>query len=130
MSRLNTTGTNPETLKPVKVSYGYDSLVMVPGYFIQVYDKNAVSDTNDEGIICEEGMAEGLNKQEILKLIRKYDVKIPQKYYDQIMAGFPILEEKDSPPFIVVEADNFEFGDGGEDNEEQDFTEDLKEEEY
>ena len=58
----------------IEIAYGYDDIPM-GGYFFQVFDSNAISEENEEGIVVNEGFAFGIGKSKMIELMTKYEVK-------------------------------------------------------
>lgn len=80
MSRYNTSGIHPDTKqKLTNIAYGYDKMIHNPGYFIQVFDN-----TDADLMIFDAGLLQGLNSLEFIKLIQKWNIKIPKHQLVQI----------------------------------------------
>lgn len=58
----------------IEIAYGYDD-IPGGGYFFQVFDKNLVSEENEEGIVVNEGFVEGISQKNMLELMLKYEIK-------------------------------------------------------
>lgn len=59
----------------IRIAYGYDHMSFVPGYFFQVFDMNAITESNDEGLIVNEGFFKGIGKVKMLELMESYKIK-------------------------------------------------------
>lgn len=57
----------------IHISYGYDD-IPGGGYFFQVFDDNAISEENDEGLILNEGFVEGIPQKMMMELMVKFGV--------------------------------------------------------
>jgi len=64
-----------------EVAYGYDPVPM-GGYFFQVFDRNAINETNDEGVIVDEGLMPGIPSNEMLahlENLEKWNIKLTDR---------------------------------------------------
>ena len=80
MSRYCATGIDPENGETVNVYYGWDQVPgFKAGYFFQVFSTNEDTireDPSGEGILLNEGFLEGLTKEYLKHLAKRYKVKL------------------------------------------------------
>jgi hypothetical protein len=76
-------------LKPNKhIQYGYDHAIF---YFITVYDSDAVTDTNDQGVILDKNRFTGLNGQDLAEyLMQLCGYKSDHPHVIKCMLDLPI----------------------------------------
>lgn len=58
----------------IEIAYGFDD-IPGGGYFFQVFDKNAITEENEEGIILNEGFTQGISQTRMLELMVSHDIK-------------------------------------------------------
>jgi len=71
------------------IAYGFDSMLPTGGYFFQVFDENAISDENDEGIVVNEGFLDGISKDKMLSLMNEYGIQ-NKTHLEQVAMDLPI----------------------------------------
>ena len=73
MSRINRTGTHPETKEKVNVVYGWDEVPgFKAGYFFQVENPKG----EDPEYIVNEGFISGMERSELRVLAKKWKVRL------------------------------------------------------
>lgn len=75
------------------IAYGYDHMILQPGYFLQVFDTVLEgSKENPEGIIENEGFVAGIGKGKMFELFEKHNLldKIPEDHKQKIALDLPI----------------------------------------
>lgn len=88
MSRILTSGVNPENGESVSIAYGYDVVLtgVYEGYFFQVNsrDPEIIKESEDgEGILVNEGFLDGISQEKLTELMLKWKAEEPRHQLTQ-----------------------------------------------
>ncbi len=87
MSQFTAKGLNPKTGRPIRILTGYDIVPgFKPGFFFMVFLMPDDPDYNneDENCILNEGLLDGLTKEELEKLFTEWSVTFPQAIHEKL----------------------------------------------
>lgn len=77
----------------ITIAYGFDSMMPTGGYFFQVFDQKKVSDSNEEGLVVNEGFFKGIGKSRMADLMIEWELDkhpIANAHLVQVALDLPI----------------------------------------